>query len=328
MRIFSGIQPTGTLHIGNYLGAVRQWIQLQKEHECLFCVVDLHALTVPQDPEALRNATREKVIELLAVGLDPARCTIFVQSHVPQHTELAWILATLTPLSELERMTQYKDKAKKYQGHLNAGLLNYPVLMAADVLLHLTDAVPVGKDQTQHLELTRILARKFNNKYGKIFKEPKTLMPAQGAKVMSLQEPTKKMSKSDAPESFISVFEEPKVIKEKIAKAVTDKGKEMRYDPERKPGISNLLMLYSLFSEQPIKTVEKNFRGKGYAVLKKSLAELLCQKLEPMRKKKKELSSRDIYVQTIIKQGAVKARSIASNTMELVRSKVGLLVFS
>lgn len=325
MRILSGIQPTGALHIGNYLGAVHQWLSLQAQHECLFCIVDLHALTQPQTPEEFRKAILQKVIELLAAGLNPEKCTLFIQSHVREHTELAWVLNTLTPVSELERMTQYKDKSQKNPENINAGLFDYPVLMAADILIYKTEAVPVGQDQTQHLELTRTLAKKFNAKFGETFKEPKTLLSAEGAKIMSLQNPVKKMSKSDPANTVIGLFEEADSIKEKVMTAVTDTGKEIKYDLKRKPGVSNLLTIYSLFSGQTVKALEKRFKSKGYASFKKSLGELLSEKLEPMRRKKKEIESREVYVKEILRQGANHARTLAQSTMEEVREKIGLL---
>ena len=228
-------------------------------------------------------------------------------------------------MGELERMTQYKDKSQKNPENINAGLFDYPVLMAADILIYKTDAVPVGQDQTQHLELARTLAKKFNSKFGETFREPKTLLSAEGAKIMSLQNPAKKMSKSEAANTVIGLFEETDSIKEKIMTAVTDTGKEVKYDLKRKPGVSNLLTIYSLFSEQPIKTLEKRFKGKGYATFKKSLGELLSEKLEPMRRKKKEIESRQVYVKEILRQGADHARTLASATMEEVREKIGLL---
>lgn len=325
MRIFSGIQPTGGMHIGNYLGAVSQWLKLQEQHECFFCVVDLHAITIPQDPEELNKATKEKVVELLAAGINPEKCILFVQSHVKEHTELAWILNTITPLGELERMTQFKDKAKKQKKEVFAGLFNYPVLMASDVLLYKTEAVPVGQDQTQHLELTRTLAKKFNHRFGETFVEPKTILTSKGAKIMSLTDPKKKMSKSDKPESYLGIFEEPESLKRKVLGAVTDTGKEVKFDVKKKPGVSNLLTIYSLFSQEPIKRLEQKFKKKGYAVLKKSLAALLAEKLEPLRKKKKELDSRELYVKEILSQGQRQACSIASDTMAEVKEKVGLL---
>lgn len=324
MRVLSGIQPTGQMHIGNYLGAARQWIELQHKHDCLFMIADLHALTVPQPSENFKKATFEKVMELMAVGLDPEKCILFIQSGVKEHTELAWILNTITPIAELKRMTQYKDKAKKDAQNINMGLLDYPVLMAADILLYKTEGVPVGKDQTQHLELTQMVARKFNAKYGKLFVEPKALLPKEGAKILSLAAPKKKMSKSDAPESYVTLFEEPELIRKKIMAAITDKGKEIRYNPAKKPGISNLLAIYSLFARQPINDIEKQFGGAGYADFKKALGELLVEKLDPFRRKKEELQNRELYIREILMQGAKKARSIAQETMEQVRSKIGL----
>ncbi len=325
MRIFSGIQPTGELHIGNYLGAIKNWLELQRENECIFCIVDLHALTIPQNPETFRKAILNKVIELLALGIDPQKCTLFIQSSVREHAELAWILNTLTPLGELERMTQFKDKAKKQKEGVNIGLLDYPVLMAADILLYKTEGVPVGQDQTQHLELTRTLAKRFNATYGQTFLEPKTIIPRMGAKIMSLQNPARKMSKSDGDETVIGVFEEPSSIQEKVMRAVTDTGKDIRYNPEKKAGISNLLTIYSLFSNKDIKVVEKKFKGKGYATFKKAVADLLIEALDPFRRKKKELQARELYVQEILRQGTSHATTIAKSTMGEVRSKIGLL---
>ncbi|MBI2573893.1 MAG: tryptophan--tRNA ligase [Candidatus Wildermuthbacteria bacterium] len=328
MRIFSGIQPTGAMHIGNYLGAVRNWVELQKHNECLFCVVDLHAITVPQDPGMFSKTTMEKVIELLALGIDPSVSALFVQSHVKEHTELAWILNTVTPMGELERMTQYKDKSKKYKASVNAGLLNYPILMASDILLYQTEAVPVGEDQNQHLEFTRMVAKKFNGRYGATFKEPKAVLPDLGARIMSLEDLKKKMSKSDSAESQIKIFEEPPLIRKKISGAVTDAGKEIRYDPVKKPGISNLLAIYSLFGEIAMQDAEKKFKTSGYAGFKKALADLLVEKLEPFRKKKKELENREVYIKEILKKGSAKAASLARFTMENVRKRVGFLELS
>jgi len=325
MRVLSGIQPTGQMHIGNYLGAVKHWTELQAQHDCFFPVVDLHALTVTQNPKEFSKTTLAKVVELLSVGLDPEQCVIFLQSHVKQHTELAWIFNTITPIAELERMTQYKDKSEKHKKNANAGLLTYPTLMAADILLYRTQGVPVGKDQMQHLELTRLIVRKFNNLYGKTFREPKALVSKQGAKIMSLSDPKRKMSKSDNAQSYISLFEEPSSIRKKLMRATTDAGKEVIYNPTKKPGVSNLLAIYSLFAEESLKDTEKHFHDKGYATLKKDVAELLVNKLDPFRRKKKELLARDLYLKEILKHGAKKAQSIAEATMEDVRSKIGLL---
>ncbi|MCH7551804.1 tryptophan--tRNA ligase [Patescibacteria group bacterium] len=325
MRVFSGIQPTGQLHIGNYLGATKNWAELQTKHDCFFMIADLHALTTVQDPQQFSQTTLAKFVELLSVGLNPEKCIIFVQSRVKGHTDLAWILSTLTPLGELERMTQFKDKAKKQHTNINAGLLTYPTLMAADILLYKTQGVPVGKDQTQHLELARTIAKKFNSTYGKVFPEPKTLLVKEGAKIMSLKEPKKKMSKSDTEESSIGIFEEPASIQKKIQRAVTDTGKEIKYDPIKKPGISNLLTIYSLFSDESLSQAEKRFKGKEYSIFKKALADLLIKKLDPLRKKKKELDSRELYVKEILRRGEDRAQSIAETTMQEVREKIGLL---
>ena len=325
MRILSGIQPTGELHLGNYLGALKQWIALQNDHECFYMLADLHALTMPQDPKTFRKQVIEKAAEYIAVGLDPERCTIFVQSDVKEHTELAWIFNTLTPISELERMTQYKDKSKKQKGDSNVGLFDYPVLMAADILLYLPGAVPVGHDQIQHVELTRLIARKFNAKYGKTFLEPKPLLSKQGARIMSLKNPVNKMSKSDGQDSYISLFEEPEAIKKKIATALTDPGKEIVYDTVKKPGISNLLTIYSLFVNMPIPEVEKKFKNKGYADFKKSLSDVLTEELGPFRRKKQELLKKETAIEEILKKGRDKARSQAQATMQDVTKKIGLL---
>ncbi|MBI2577726.1 MAG: tryptophan--tRNA ligase [Candidatus Wildermuthbacteria bacterium] len=325
MRVLSGIQPTsGQYHIGNYLGALKHWVAMQKEHECFFFIADLHALTAAEDPETLRQSTIAKAVDLLALGLDPEHCTIFVQSHVPECTELAWIFNTITPVGELQRMTQYKDKSKKSKEGSTMGLLDYPVLQAADILLYKTQAVPIGKDQVQHLELTHTIARKFNSKFGETFPEPKALVPPEGSKILSLQDPKKKMSKSDSPDTRISLGDEPDVIRKKIMKAVTDTGKDIAYSPAKKPGISNLLVIYSLFAEMPIKEAEGHFKGKTYAAFKKEVAEMLVEKLEPFRSKQRLYSSRGVYVEEVLAKGAKKASDIAKSTMQEVRKKIGL----
>lgn len=324
MRVFSGIRPSGQLHIGNYLGAIRQWVSLQQKAECLFCIVDLHAITTPYEPKDLQKSIRDTAVVYLAAGLDPNRCVLFLQSQIPEHTELAWLLGTITPLGELKRMTQFKEKAKKYK-QVQAGLLNYPLLMASDILLYKATAVPVGEDQKQHVELTRELARKFNQRFGQTFPLPKALLPKEGAKVMSLQNPKKKMSKTDDPKGFIALTDEPEVIKEKVMGAVTDSGRKIKYDPQRKPGLSNLLLIYAQFSGKEIKALEKKFAGKGYSQLKKSLANLLIKSLEPFRQKQKEFSKREVYLQEILEQGRKKARILAKDTITEVKQKMGLL---
>ncbi|MBI2041724.1 MAG: tryptophan--tRNA ligase [Candidatus Nealsonbacteria bacterium] len=325
MRILSGIQPTDSIHIGGYLGAIKQWVELQSKGECIFFIADLHALTVPQDPKTFSQKTLETAVELLSSGLDPEKCVIFAQSQVKEHAELTWILNTITPIGELERMIQYKEKSKQFKDSVNVGLLDYPVLQAADILLYQIDSVPVGKDQAQHLELTKTIAEKFNQKYGKTLKVPEALVLGIGGKIMALNDPLKKMSKS-SPETCLFLFDEPEIIKKKIMTAVTDTGKTIKYDLVKKPGISNLLTIYSLFSGEPIKELEKKFAAKGYADFKKHLAAMLIEKLEPFRRKKKELMQREVYIKEILERGRKRAEIIAQATMLEVRQKVGLLV--
>lgn len=324
MRVFSGIRPTGDLHIGNYLGAIKQWVQLQEKYECFFCIVDYHAITTPFNPQKMTNQVFETLIVYLAAGLDPERATIFVQSQIKEHTELAWILGTITPLGDLKRMTQFKEKSKKHPEYVNAGLLNYPLLMAADILLYKTDLVPVGKDQVQHVELTREIARRFNKMFGKTFVEPRVLLPSLGEKIMSLKDPKKKMSKTDDPNEVIGLFDEPETIERKIFSAVTDCGKKIIYDRTKKPGISNLLTIYSLFSGKKIEEIEKEYRGKGYADFKKDLSRLLIEKLEPFRRKKGELSKREVYLKEILEKGRKRAETVAQSTMNEIKEKLGL----
>jgi len=322
MRVFSGIQPTSQLHIGNYLGAIKQWVKLQKDNQCLFWIADLHSLTVPYEPSTLRERTLEITAVYLIAGLD--KSIIFRQSDVKEHTELCWLLSTIAPLGDLERMTQFKDKAKKHRKNVNAGLLNYPILMAADILLYQSDLVPVGQDQKQHVEFTREIARRFNTRFGETFKLPKATIPKMGAKIMSLTEPRKKMSKSDGEQTFISLFDSPENIKKKIGTATTDSQKEIRFNPANKPGISNLLTIYSLFAGQPVEKLEKQFKGRGYQQFKNSLSELLIEKLKLFREKKKAFEKNPKELEKILEQGAKKARVIAEQTMRLVRSNMGI----
>jgi len=324
-RIFSGIQPTGTIHIGNYLGALKQWVELQDKNECVFCIVDWHSLTVPYEPAQLQAKIREKLIAYVAAGINPDKSIIFVQSQVKEHAELCWLLNTICPVGELQLMTQYKDKSKKYKDNVNAGLLDYPVLMAADILLYKTVAVPVGKDQEQHVELTRSLAKKFNKRFGQTFPEPEAIMPESGAKIMSLTDPKRKMSKSDDPKSYISLFDTPEDIKKKIMSAETDSGKDVIYNITKKPGISNLMIIYSQLSGKTTQEIEKEFKGKGYGDFKKSLVEVVTNYLEPFRRKQKELQTREVYVDEILKNGKSRAEVIARQTMQEVREKMGLI---
>ena len=325
MRIFSGIRPTGGLHIGNYLGAIKQWIELQEKNECVFCIVDLHAITTPYNAKELQKNILDTTAVYLAAGINPEKSVIFVQSHVQEHTELAWLLGTITPMGELSRMTQFKEKSKQHKDYINAGLFNYPVLMASDILLYKTQAVPVGKDQEQHVELTRTIAKKFNQKFGKMFAEPESLLPKAGAKIMSLTDPKKKMSKSDDPRSCISLFDTPEQITKKILSAQTDSGKDIIYNVTKKPGISNLLTIYSLLTGQPIPLIEKQFKGKGYGDFKKALAIIVADYLEPFRRKQKELQTRDVYIKDILAKGASRAKVIAEATMKEVKEKMGLI---
>lgn len=324
VKVFSGIRPSGDLHIGNYFGAIEQWIELQKTHDCVFSIVDLHAMTTPYEPENLQNNILELTIALLAAGLDPEKCVLFVQSQIKEHSELTWLLGTITPLGDLKRMTQFKEKAKTHPEYVNAGLLNYPLLMAADILLYKADLVPVGIDQKQHIELTREIARKFNKTFGEVFKIPKALLSEKGQKIMSLQNPKKKMSKTDDPAGCIGIFDEPEEIKEKIMTAVTDSGKIIKYDLKRKPGISNLLTIYSLLSGKSMKNLEKSLKGKGYQEFKKSLATILIKSLETFRRKRKELLARDVYIREILSRGKNRAQIHAQSTMQEIKTKMGL----
>jgi len=324
MRIFSGIRPTGDLHLGNYLGAIKQWIAFQDSNECVFCIVDLHAITTPYDPKELQKNILATTAVYLAAGINPEKSIIFVQSKVEEHTELAWLLGTITPMGELSRMTQFKEKSKQHRDYINAGLFNYPVLMASDILLYKALGVPVGKDQEQHVELTRTIAKKFNQKFGKVFDEPKSILPKAGAKIMSLTNPKRKMSKSDEPRSYISLFDEPEVIKKKIMSATTDSGKDIKYNITKKPGVSNLLTIYSLLTDRSVEDIERDFAKKSYADFKKSLAEVIINYLEPFRRKQKELLTRDVYVQEMLAKGAARAKILAETTMKEVREKMGL----
>jgi tryptophanyl-tRNA synthetase len=323
-KVFSGVQPSGDIHIGNYLGAMRQFVALQDDYECFFCAVDLHALTVPQDPKVLKEKTIELAALYLAIGLDPKKVTIFIQSHVPAHAELAWLLQCITYFGELSRMTQFKDKSKGKES-VSVGLFTYPDLMAADILLYNTHYVPVGEDQKQHLELTRDIAQRFNNRFGETFVVPEPMILKLGARIMSLTDPTKKMSKSDSdPNNRINLLDEPSVIKKKIMRAVTDSETEIRLDWENKPGVSNLLTIYSLFTGMEIEEVINKFNGQGYGTLKKELAEVVIDKLTVIQKNYKDLS-RD-YVLKVLKEGAERAQAVAEKTLKEVKEKVGLIL--
>ncbi|MDD5750837.1 MAG: tryptophan--tRNA ligase [Candidatus Pacebacteria bacterium] len=324
MKIFSGIQPSGELHIGNYLAVITQWLDLQEKNDCIFCVVDWHAITVPYNSSILQQKIKEVAAIYLASGIDPEKSTIFTQSAVKEHVELAWLLNTITPVGDLQRMTQFKEKSAKHAKNICAGLLNYPVLMAADILLYQTEVVPVGQDQKQHVELAREIARRFNARFGETFILPKVQIMKIGAKIMSLTEPTKKMSKSDPDQSRISLFDTPEQIKKKIASSTTDSGHEIKYNPEEKPGISNLLTIYSLLMEKTIKDAEKDFANASYQTFKQRLSELLVEKLTPFREKKTELAQSPERIEKILKAGAEKAGIQAQATMAKVRQAMGL----
>ena len=327
-RAFSGIQPTAdSFHLGNYLGAVRQWVALQDSHDAFYCVVDLHAITVPQDPAGLRHRTRVAAAQLFAAGLDPDRCTVFVQSHVPEHTELAWVLGCLTGFGELSRMTQFKDKAAK-SGTTQAslGLFSYPVLQAADILLYQTDQVPVGEDQRQHLELSRDLANRFNYRYGTTFTVPAAYILRGVAKITDLQDPAAKMSKSSSsPQGIIDVLDEPDVIRRKIARAVTDPGSEVRADEEQKPGVTNLLRIYAALAGEPVDALEARYAGAGYGAFKKDLAEVVTGALAPIRERTSKLLADEATLDRMLAHGAARARPVARETMTEVSQRVGFL---
>jgi len=322
-RIFSGIQPTGSTHIGNYLGAIKNWVELQNSYDCIWCIVDLHALTNPDASDNLQEKIFDLTTTYLAAGLDPKKSIIFIQSHVPEHTELTWLLNTVTPITELERMTQFKEKSKQLKKHINMGLFGYPVLMAADILLYKTNNVPVGEDQKQHVELTRIIARKFNTHYGKTLIEPECLIPKTTARIMSLIDPKAKMAKS-IPNSFLALNDSPTIIKDKIKKAVTDSGKEIKYNP-KKPAITNLMSIYSAFSKLSFSEIEKKFTNKGYGDFKNDLAELVIKKLKPFQARKKELENNPAQIKKILDDGAKKARKIAQKNILEVKKKMSLI---
>lgn len=322
-RIFSGMQPSGLITLGNYLGALQNWTKLQDDYECLYCIVDMHAITVRQDPSKLRKQSRELLAQYLAVGLDPKKNTMYYQSHVSGHAELGWILNCYTYMGELNRMTQFKDKSSKHNDNINAGLYTYPVLMASDILLFQTDLVPVGEDQRQHLELSRDIAGRFNGVYGDTFKVPEPYIPKVGAKIMALQEPNKKMSKSDENQNnTITLLDDPAVIMNKIKRAVTDSDNEVRFS-EDKAGVSNLLSIYSAVTGKTIAESENEFKNSGYGDFKKAVGEAVVANIEPIQKRVKEISTNKDYLDSVIKEGAEKANHLAYKTLAKVQKKVG-----
>ena len=327
-RAFSGIQPTAdSFHLGNYLGAVRQWVALQDTHDAFYCVVDLHAITLPQDPALLRQRTRVAAAQLFAAGLDPDRCTVFIQSHVPEHAELAWVLGCLTGFGEASRITQFKDKAAKGGAQqASLGLFSYPVLQAADILLYQTEQVPVGEDQRQHLELSRDLAIRFNHRYGPTFAVPAAYILGGVAKINDLQDPTAKMSKSaSSVAGIIDVLDEPGAVRKKIARAVTDLGGEIRVDDAEKPGVSNLLRIYSALSGEEIAGLAARYAGAGYGTFKKDLAEVVVAALAPIRERAEKMLADEAELDRMLAHGAAKARPVARQTMAAVREQIGFL---
>ncbi len=327
-RVLSGIQPTAdSFHLGNYLGAVRNWVNLQETHDAYYCVVDLHAITAGHDAALLRQRTRTSAAQLLALGLDPQRCTLFVQSHVPEHPQLAWVLSCITGFGEASRMTQFKDKSSK-QGadRSSVGLFTYPVLQAADILLYQADAVPVGEDQRQHLELTRDLAQRFNTTFGKTLTVPEPYIIKDTAKITDLQEPTAKMSKSaSSPNGIVDLLDDPARAAKKIRSAVTDTGREITFDPQEKPGISNLLTIYSALSGQSILALVEAYDGKGYGELKKDLAEVVADFVTPLRERTQGYLDDAAHLDKLLAIGAEKARAVASVTLRDVYDKVGFI---
>jgi tryptophanyl-tRNA synthetase len=326
--VLSGIQPTAdSFHLGNYLGALRQWVALQDTHDAFYCVVDLHAITLPQEPAVLRQRTRVAAAQLFGAGLDPDRCTVFVQSHVPEHSELAWVLECLTGFGEASRMTQFKDKsARSGADTASVGLFTYPILQAADILLYQTDQVPVGEDQRQHLELTRDLAQRFNHRFGKTFVVPRPYILADVSKITDLQDPASKMSKSaSSPQGIVDVLEDPGSIRRKILRAVTDTGTEVRADEEAKPGVTNLLRIYSALSGEPVASLEQRYSGAGYGTFKKDVAEVVVSAFAPIRERTEKMLADEAQLDKLLAHGAARAREVAAPTMAAVRDHIGFL---
>ncbi len=323
-RVFSGIQPTGALHIGNYLAAIRNWVMSQTGHENIFCIVDLHAITIPRDPGALRSSIRETAALLLAAGIDPGMSSLFVQSQISAHAELAWILNCFIPLGWMQRMTQFKEKSVRQKAQVSTGLFVYPALMAADILLYGTDLVPVGEDQRQHVELTRDVARRFNAIYGETFNIPEAVIPERGARIMDLVDPARKMSKSGPQDGHsIGLLDPPDLIRSKVRRATTDSLREIRFD-ENRPGIHNLLVIYELFTGLDRTAIERRFEGKGYSTLKEELAEAIIEGLAPLQSRYHRLTSDPPYINRILAEGASKVRPAAEYTLALAKERIGI----
>jgi len=323
---YSGVQPSGNLTIGNYLGAIKNFPIYSEQYKCFYCVVDQHAITVRQVPAELRRRTYETLALYIACGLDPEKNTLYVQSHVPAHTEMAWMLNCFTMFGELSRMTQFKDKSQKHADNINAGLFTYPVLMAADILLYQTNVVPIGHDQKQHLELARDIVDRFNQLYPDTFTMPEPIIAKSGAKIMSLAEPTQKMSKSDENENaVVRILDAPDAIMRKFKRAVTDSDSEIRFDPENKPGVSNLLTIYSCFSGKSIEEAEREFDGKGYGDFKAAVGQVCCDKLIPVQEEYRRILADKAYLEEVMKKGADEASYYARKTLSKVRRKLGFV---
>ena len=324
--ILSGIQATGNLTLGNYIGALKNFVKMQDEYDCYYMIANLHALTVRREPEELRENTLKIIATYIAAGIDPDKSCIFLQSQVPEHAELSWVLNCYTYMGELNRMTQFKDKSEKHADNINSGLFTYPVLMAADILLYNPNFVPTGHDQKQHLEITRNIAERFNKIYGETFVVPNPYIPKVGARIMGLQDPTSKMSKStDNPNDSIFLIDTPEQITKKVKKAVTDSEGVVRFDVENKPGISNLMEIYSILENKSLEDIEKEFEGQNYGVFKQKVADSIIKALEPFHKKYNELMENPKYLEEICEKGAKKAKKIASKTLEEVYNKIGII---
>ena len=323
-RIFSGIQPSGDLTLGSYMGAIKNWVELQDEYDCLYCIVDMHAITVRQVPADLRRRSLEQLAQYIACGLDPKKNIMFIQSHVPQHAELSWVLGCYTQFGELSRMTQFKDKSQKHADNITAGLFTYPVLMAADILLYQTDLVPVGQDQKQHVELCRDIANRFNGVYSETFTLPEPFIPKMGARIMSLGNPDSKMSKSD-PDGCVYMMDKPEDIMRKFKRAVTDCETAVRYDKENKPGVSNLLTIYCAATGKTMEEAEAEFAGQGYGVFKPAVGEAVVELMRPVREEAQRLVGDKAYLESVYKEGAERARYLAEKTLRKVYKKVGFV---
>lgn len=322
-RILSGIKPTGELTLGSYIGAIKNWVSLQDEYDCLYMLADMHAITVRHDPAVLRKRTLEQLAQYIACGLDPEKNVLFIQSHVPAHAELAWVLNCYTMVGELNRMTQFKDKAAKHSENINAGLYDYPVLMAADILLYRADLVPVGEDQKQHVELCRDIAARFNGVYGDVFKIPEPFIPKVGARIMSLDDPSSKMSKSEESNGSVLIMDEPNVIKAKFRRAVTDSETCVKYDVENKKGVSNLMTIYSSCTGLTYEQIENDFAGKGYGEFKQAVGDAVVETLRPIREEARRLLNDKAYLNDVIAKGAENASRLAYRTLSKVYKKVG-----